>query len=181
MGTVIKYTFQVSNLGNVALTNVTASDDLGNSVLFGTLLPQEIMTQTDTSGYSITIDDIKNGQIVSTATAIGHYQSMTLTAEALTTVTLGAPPSIVLISYQGTIDTPTLVQVGSPLRYTYTIQNNGGYLLSNVTIVDTLLGSYAVTDLSPLETITIQRIYLLKEADILAGSVVNSAYVEAGL
>ncbi|WP_373396579.1 hypothetical protein V8V91_17720 [Algoriphagus halophilus] len=71
---VITYTFDVSNTGNVTLTDVTVSDPLSglSAIISGpvTLAPGE--NQVFTATYTITQSDMDAGQVDNTATATGN-------------------------------------------------------------------------------------------------------------
>ncbi|WP_373396576.1 hypothetical protein V8V91_17705 [Algoriphagus halophilus] len=73
-GDVITYTFDVSNTGNVTLTDVTVSDPLSglSAITSGpvTLAPGE--NQVFTATYTITQSDMDAGQVDNTATATGN-------------------------------------------------------------------------------------------------------------
>jgi len=70
VGETIHYDFNITNIGNVALTNVTLSDN--NAVISGTpiatLLPGESNTTAFSGTHTITMQDIIDGVVVNQAT-----------------------------------------------------------------------------------------------------------------
>uniref|UniRef100_UPI002300C920 gliding motility-associated C-terminal domain-containing protein n=1 Tax=Aequorivita sinensis TaxID=1382458 RepID=UPI002300C920 len=76
VGETISYTFVVTNTGDVTLYNITISDPLPGIVMSGgpieVLQPGEVDSTTFTATYSITQQDIDNGEVVNLATVTGE-------------------------------------------------------------------------------------------------------------
>ena len=175
VGTIIKYTFGVTNKGNVTLSNVHANDDLGNSYSFGTLIPVQTNTQTDESGYPITVDEMIAGYVSSNATTVGTTPSgSNVTASNSTTVTIGDPVNLSLDQYSGVVPAG-IVRAGSIITYTYVVRNTGGYTINSLLITDTLGNSITVGDILKYQTITKTGHYMVTQNDIDYGSVKSTA------
>ena len=74
IGETISYTFTVTNIGNVTLTDVTIDDPLPGIVISGTpiiLLPGESDNTTFTAVYTLTKYDIDNGKVINSAVVTG--------------------------------------------------------------------------------------------------------------
>ncbi|WP_262510359.1 DUF7507 domain-containing protein [Flavilitoribacter nigricans] len=181
VGDVITYTFVATNEGNVAITNVTISDPLpGLSALDCTqpvnLAPGESLTCTAT--YTITQADLDAGSVVNTATADSDE---TDPVEDDETVTADQMPVLTLSK---TADVATYDAVGDVITYTFVATNNGNVTLNNVTISDPLPGLSALdctqpVNLAPGESLTCTATYTITQADLDAGSVVNTATADS--
>jgi len=175
VGTIIKYTFGVSNNGNVTLSSVTATDDLLNNYSFGTLIPLQTNTQTDESGYPITVDDMIVGSVSSEATAVGQPPSGSeVSAINSTIVTIGDPVNIILDQYYGTLP-EGIIQAGSVMTYTYVVRNTGAYTINNLAITDTLGASITIGNILKYKSITKTSQYTITQTDIDTGSINSTA------
>jgi uncharacterized repeat protein (TIGR01451 family) len=189
VGDTVDYSFSAQNTGTVTLTNVTIADPLpGLSALTyswpgtpGTLLPGETVTATAT--YALTQADVDAGSVLNTATASGEDPAGDpVTGDDTATVDVPQTPSIALAK-TGALASGATGAVGDTVDYTFSAQNTGTVTLTNVTIADPLPGLSALTyswpgtpgTLSPGETVTATATYVLTQADVDAGSVVNTA------
>ncbi|MET0296459.1 MAG: AraC family transcriptional regulator [Microbacterium sp.] len=193
---VLRYSFAATNTGNVTLTGVTITDPLtGLSTLsYGTWpsgttgVLQPGQTVTATASYTVTQSDVNRGSIVNRATATGTAPSGT-TASAqssqVTTATVAAAPSVTLTK-SGTAAGQT---AGSIVTYSFTLTNSGNVTLTGAAIADPLVGLSAPAYgtwpsgtaglLQPGQSVTATASYALTQADIDAGSVVNTATATA--
>ena len=127
VGSMITYSFQVNNTGNLLLTNVTATDPLhGISLNLGT-----ISTTSPYLGsyqYMITATDLLNGIVTSTLTVSGQTILLNpVTSSSATTVVLGQL-GLSLNSYSGSPNVPPFL-VGDPITYSYSVTNTGTFIL----------------------------------------------------
>ncbi|WP_426624234.1 DUF7507 domain-containing protein [Leifsonia sp. McL0607] len=189
VGDTVDYTFTATNTGNVTLTGVTIADPLpGLSPLAftwpgasGTLAPGQAATATAT--YVLTQADVDAGSVVNSATATGTDPGGDpVTGDDTTTVDITPAPGIALLKTGGLAAGATGA-AGDTVDYTFTATNTGNVTLTGVTIADPLLGLSALTftwpgtqgRLAPGQTATATATYVLTQADVDAGSVVNSA------
>jgi uncharacterized repeat protein (TIGR01451 family) len=191
VGDTVNYSFAAQNIGNVALTNVSIADPLpGLSALTytwpgtpGTLLPGQTVTATAT--YVLTQADVNAGSVVNTATATGDDPTGDpVTGDDTTTVDVPQGAAIALTKTGGLAAGATGA-VGDTVDYSFSAQNTGNVVLTNVSIADPLPGLSALTytwpgtpgTLLPGQTVTATATYVLTQADVNAGSVVNTATV----
>ena len=199
VGNKITYTFSITNSGNVTLTNVTLSDVLAGIIITGgpiaSLAPGETDSTTFKATYSLTNADIAAKQVTNSATATGAY------ADAG-----GGNPPLTVSDVSGSDannDTPTVVSLGgialvktsdlsalqSPVRvgdivtYNFAVTNTGPTALTEVTITDALpditITGNPIATLVPgaTDSTTISATYAVKQADLDAGRITNSAVV----
>jgi uncharacterized repeat protein (TIGR01451 family) len=177
VGTIITYTFSVTNLSDAILTSVSGYDNIGNLVSFGDLNISESKTQTD--DYPITEDDITTGYVISSAAVEGTYSGNPIYDTRWTQVDLNTPPTVVLEQYSGSISIVGTLYAGTPITYTYQVHNTGGYPLTDVTVVDDLGHSIVIGNLAVDETQIVTHIYYLQQSDISNGTVDSQAVVNA--
>ena len=155
VGDVITYTYEVTNTGNVDLTDVSISDVHGGAGTLGAVTPASVATLTPmsvatfTADYTVTQADIDaGGTIDNTATANATPVSGTFTAPtADESISLTAPQPEALFSKIASPDAD--VDVGDVVTYTYTVQNTGNVTLNNVTISDVHGGSGTLSAITP--------------------------------
>ncbi|OII15784.1 hypothetical protein BIU97_14030 [Curtobacterium sp. MCBA15_009] len=195
VGDTVTYTFTVRNAGNTTLTGVAVSDPLaGLSALTyswpgtsGRLTPGQ--TATATATYALTQKDVDAGSVQNTATARGTApDGSTATNAATARTTVPSAPGIT-VSKSGALAAGATGAAGDTVDYTFTARNTGNQTLTAVTISDALAGVSTVTygtwasgtagTLAPGQTVTATARYTLTQADVDAGSVVNTAQVSA--
>ncbi|WP_284283904.1 DUF7507 domain-containing protein [Portibacter lacus] len=159
-GDYVDYTFEVTNEGNVTLTDVIVTDlgplfngtlgdnsplvvDCGGTIDLApgesvTCTSRYIMTQTDVNNAAGVADGIRNG---ATATGTTPIDTLITTPpdSAFTSVPSGPMLSLVKTASPVSITEgadPTLVDVGDTILYTYVVTNTGNVDLTNVVPVD---------------------------------------------
>ncbi|QND54986.1 DUF11 domain-containing protein (plasmid) [Phyllobacterium sp. 628] len=175
-GSTIVYTFEVTNTGNVLVTNIAINDPKLTSVTCNptSLVPEAVTTCTGT--YAITQPEVNAGKVVNTATASGTPSRGTSPVNSNssgTTTPIAAEPNISLVKTAGT---PSGNTAGSTVVYTFTVKNTGNLPLSNVNVTDPLVtvpgGPVA---LAVGDTHVFTATYILTQADVNKGEVVNTA------
>ena len=128
-GTVVTYTYIVTNTGQTVLTNVVVTDDkIGAIGTIQVMNPGESVTLTKTAPIT---DDIVN---------VGMAQTGSLVATDNASVDVVHPA----IDVEKTSDAPAEgVLAGTKVTYFYTVQNTGDVPLHNVNVVDDKLGVIA--------------------------------------
>ena len=161
-GEVIRYTFEVTNEGNVALGTILVTDPLleaPNPVVAITFVGGDTNgnnlldvdeTWEYTADYAMTQDDIDLGTITNQATAEGTDEDGTtvedLSDESLTTeddptvTEICQSPAIAIVKEASYDDGGDCSQPGEVIEYTFTVTNQGNVSLSNVLVTDVLLG-----------------------------------------
>ncbi|MEP0262436.1 Ig-like domain-containing protein [Dokdonia sp.] len=195
VGETITYTFIVTNTGNVTITNITLDDPLPGLVLSGgpiaELLPGEVDDTTFTGIYTITEEDLINGEVVNQAIATGQdpdgedvidISDDDTTLEDDETVTELPQGSITLEKTGEIIDLngDEFTQAGEIIQYTFKVTNTGNVPLFNITIDDPIVTvDGGPIDLLPgeMDSTTFTATYILTDADIEALMVINQATV----
>ncbi|EAR25952.1 transcriptional regulator, AraC family with Parallel beta-helix repeat [marine actinobacterium PHSC20C1] len=194
VGDVITYTLTAKNIGNVSLTGVQITDPLvGLSAVSygtwpggvsGTLAPGAEITATAT--YTIVQSDVDAGSVKNTASSQGSYGGTTVTdpSPPVTTPTVAAVRTIWLAK-DGALETGATGKAGDAVNYDFVVRNTGNVTLTGVGVTDPLSGLSAITfgtwpsgtagKLLPNTQVAATATYILKQSDVDAGSVANSA------
>ena len=129
----VTYTYIVTNAGNVALSNITVTDDKVSPVTYvsgdtnsdSLLQPGETWVYTATSTLGATTTNV--------ATAVGANET-TATATATVTVVVTAPaPAVHVVK---TASPGALTRGAGWVRFTYQVTNPGNVALSGVSVTD---------------------------------------------
>ncbi|MDO8367964.1 MAG: HYR domain-containing protein, partial [Saprospiraceae bacterium] len=203
VGETISYTFVVENTGNVTLTNVTVTDPLVTIVggPIATFAPGEIDNTTFTGTYILTQADIDAGQFENIATATGtdpNGDPVTDQSDDPQDPTNVDPdndgdpddPTVTDLPQAGSIalektgvwndaNNDGNADVGETITYTFNVTNTGNVTLTNITVTDPLVtvvgGPLATLAPGASNNTTFTGTYVLTQADINAGEVVNLA------
>ncbi|MBO9625700.1 MAG: DUF11 domain-containing protein [Microbacterium sp.] len=193
-GSVVTYSFVVRNAGSLTVSGVTVTDPLAglSSISFGAwpgatgvLAPGAEVTATAT--YTLTQQDVDRGRIDNIATASGTAPGdHAVTATDGNTLSLDAAPAVTLSKVAtgpgGRAD------AGDEVSYAFTIENTGTVTLTSVSLTDALPGLSAISfgawpgtegRLAPGQKVTASAVYALTQGDVDAGSVRNTATVDA--
>jgi uncharacterized repeat protein (TIGR01451 family) len=194
-GDEIAYAFRITNTGNVTLTDVGLTDELaGLEVLssgpISSLAPGESNT-TYTGRYFVTQDDVEAGVLRNSATATG-------TPPPGSSIPLvESPPDVVYLppdqmAELRLVKTAVLndennngrADVDETISYSFTITNTGNVTLTDIELVDPLLGSPmpgTIASLEPgaVDSTTFSGTYTLLQSDLDAGRVLNTATASA--
>jgi uncharacterized repeat protein (TIGR01451 family) len=198
-GDTIRYTFAVSNNGNLPLTGITISDDLlgsqvpaiGVTCLATSLAPAGSTTCTADQPYTITAANETAGEVVNVATANGVAPGNTPVVsnqDSTQTVVTAQQNLLVLEKDAGVpvdVNASGITDAGDTIQYMFTVTNNGNVPVANIVIDDDLLsGLNPAITVSCEETALAPRlstdcaasaVYVVTEADEVAGSVNNVA------
>ena len=181
VGATIDYTFVVTNIGNVTLTSVGVSDPKVGPVAcpLPTLAPGAGMSCTVT--YTLTQADVDAGNVHNSATASGtppvtaaQPVPVPVTAVDAVDVPVAAAPAITLVKSAGA---PSANAVGATIAYSFLVTNTGNVTLSSIAVSDPKVGAVScpVTTLAPGVPTTCTATYTLTQADVDAGTVLNTA------
>ena len=195
VGSTITYTFTARNSGNTTLTNVAIADPLaGLSTLAyswpgaaGTLAPAQSVTATAT--YTVTQADVDAGAVRNTATGTARTPAgATLTVpSSQSVVSTAASAPAVTLTKSGALAPGSTGKAGDVVTYSFRLANSGNVTLTEVAITDPLAGLSALTytwpgtagRLAPGQAVTATATYTLKQSDVDAGAVVNTASASA--
>ena len=184
VGDTVTFNFAVKNTGNVTLTSVTVNDPLvglyGLSCPASTLLPGA--STTCTASYDIPQADFDLGRMTNTATASGQPPTSAggstpariVSSPDTVTTPLPAAPSVAI---DKSLTTAGPYTVGQVLAYRFDVTNTGNVTLSGVTVIDGLIAVVSCPGgtLAPAAFATCTASYIVTQADVNAGRIVNMA------
>ncbi|MEN2280515.1 gliding motility-associated C-terminal domain-containing protein [Algoriphagus sp. SE2] len=177
VGDLITYRIEVTNSGNVTLTNVLAVDPLTNTNQnLGNLAPGQKVTITEK--YQITQADINAGKVANTVTVsgvdpLGNPASST----ASVTVSADQKPNLELTKTA----TPSIFdQVGDVITYQLVVKNTGNVTLTSTIVTDPLTGfNVNLGTLAVGASKTLTEVFTISQQDIDRGFVLNTANAQA--
>jgi len=181
-GQVLTYTYNITNSGNVNITEpITVNDNKisGGQLTIGTsgnlLAPGQSVIGH--AAYSVTQADVDNGSVTNLANATCSYNTK-LVSSNNTSVTISAiqNPALKIVSL---VDPKVYFAVGDLLDYDYTVTNTGNVDISGpITIRDDMFGSKQISHngLAPGQSVMGKASHLVSSPDIYAGFISNSAY-----
>lgn len=151
-GTVITYTYTLTNTGNVTLSSPFSVTDNKSAITCSNQTSiNPGATKTCAGTYTVTAADVSAGSIVNTGTASAAFGAQTVTS---------SPASFTVITYSGarfslalSANPATITQSGTSIAFTYTITNTGGKpLTSPYSITSSLasIGTFTCAGTSPL-------------------------------
>ncbi len=178
-GTVITYSYAVTNAGNVTLTLINVTDSLPN--LSPVVCPNGPLdpgnSETCTATYTTTQADVDAGSVTNSAVASGTppFGAPTTTTPSSLTIPATQTPGITLAKG----GTPSSFSAaGTTITYSYVVTNDGNVTLTAVTVTDPKAGLSAVgcpqPTLAPGAFETCTATYSTTQADMDAGSVTNT-------
>jgi len=184
VGDILSYTYTVTNIGNVTITDpVTVSDDRITTVNCpalpaGGLTPTTSITCS--ADYSVTQDDLDAGAVTNIASAsdgnvTSPDDSVTIEADALPALTLAK-----------TSDDTNFTELGQTLTYSYVVTNAGNVTLTDAItvsddrIADVICPALPDTGLAPGDTLTCTGTDVVTQLDLDAGFVTNTASATDG-
>ncbi|MGL5811402.1 MAG: beta strand repeat-containing protein, partial [Nocardioides sp.] len=187
-GDTIDYEFLVTNTGNVTLDPVSVDDPKVGPSAGGVACPVAVLapaaSTTCTATYTLTQADVDAGQVINVATASGTPPGggAPVTAEDTVATPIPAAPAIALDKTAGAPSgNPNNVLAGDTIAYEFLVTNTGNVTLDPVSVDDpTVAGNgqsvtCPATTLAPAESTTCTATYTLTQADVDAGSVLNTA------
>ncbi|WP_298544486.1 PKD-like domain-containing protein [uncultured Aquimarina sp.] len=204
VGEIITYTLEVTNSGNVTLSNINISDsnaDPGSisPASITTLLPRETITviaahtitqqDLDTASVtniaSVTAEDTNGGMVIDDSDDPNNPTDNDNNGDGEPDdPTITFTPQLATISILKTVDTTTYTEIDDILNYTITVTNTGNVTLLNVNITDpnaVFTSPSTIASLAPGETFSITAGHIIVEDDIINGFVANTAFVNASL
>ncbi|WP_299685823.1 gliding motility-associated C-terminal domain-containing protein [uncultured Dokdonia sp.] len=182
LGDQIQYNFVVVNNGNVTVTDIVINDPL----LGGIVGVIDVLTPSDTGNvtatYNLTQEDIDNGGVTNTATAVGNDPfDNDVTSSDTVVFDINNESEITLLKDAELIDSnnSNTVDVGDEIIYTFTVTNTGNVTVTDITIDDTTIGvtglSISPSILEPGESGIAIFNYALTLDDIQVGMIINTA------
>ena len=201
-GDVITYGFAVHNTGNVTLNDIELTDQVTGVVVqnpsswTGPLAAGAVKSDAFTATYALTQADIDRGSFANTALVSGTGPGtggtpQTVTDTSGTDITNDTPTEQTLNvvsslniekSHTAALSTPP--KPGDVITYSFIVTNTGNVTLTDVEVSDPLADlAMPVTTIPTLapgaaNAVTLTATYAIKQSDIQAGEVRNTASVE---
>lgn len=182
-GSLVDYTFTVTNDSNVTLTGLNIVDDTLKAPVTcdkTTLAPDEEVVCRGT--YTLTTEDFDRGFVLNTATA----EAKDPAGETITSwddsaeVKLVQESSMTMDKTAGAIEHQSgsdKTQAGDTIKYSFEVKNTGNTTLNLVGVRDNLVGTVKcpVSRLAPGASVTCEATYSITQADIDTGTLENKA------
>ena len=187
LGQTVNYTITVTNDGNVPYTNVVVNDPLTQKEWTIDKLPVG-ETRTFTTSYVINEDNIALlGQVTNVATAKGDPipdpadKEHPKTPEGSDVVNVVTEPLDVTLTVTKTSDKEgETVNLDDVITYTITVKNDGNHTYYNVKVDDELTNLHETIEVLAVgEEKEFTTTYVVTEADVLAGKIINSVTAKA--
>jgi uncharacterized repeat protein (TIGR01451 family) len=141
-------------------------------------------SMTCTATYVVTQADVDAGSVVNTATVSGAppVGAVVTSDPASVTVPITAAPELTVVKSALPV---SVSAAGESVAYSFVVSNTGNVTLTGVSVADTLTApagpaltvSCPVSVLAPGGSMTCTATYVVTQADVDAGSVVNTATV----
>jgi uncharacterized repeat protein (TIGR01451 family) len=172
-GDELTYQIDVTNTGDITLTNVIVTDPMISPGLSSCPVLPIGETCTLTGNYTITQADVQSGAIENTAT--GNSEETLPVTDVLNTPL--NQDFILDIDKQLLTDVSGGLSVGDVLTYEIVVTNSGNMILNNVVVEDLMLNpsSNSCPTLVPGATCTLIGDHQVTQADMDAGEIVNTA------
>jgi len=180
VGTILHYSYLVTNSGNVILNGpFTVADDKSIDEACpatATLAPGASITCTAT--YTVTQADLNAGSVTNIASAQGSFNGNPVNSLTDTkTVNAAQNPALIVVKRE-TSNGPYVL--GSTITYNIVVTNNGNITLTGVTTVDNTATVGTCTpaqpaSLAPNATMSCPASHVVTQADLNNGSYSNTA------
>ena len=178
-GDVITFTITVKNIYDEVKTITLAEQEgvtLDQDTFEGVQPGAEI---TATATYTVTEADIVNGTFTNNVTAtfsgVDKEYTGTDTVEEFETPN----PHMTITKTTKDVEKNHIYKLGETISYVITVKNDGNLTLTDVTVEDALTGNagedaWTIPTFAPGEERTFETSYVVTEADVLAGRVINN-------
>ncbi|QIL41499.1 DUF11 domain-containing protein [Pedobacter sp. HDW13] len=187
---VIEYSIQVTNTGNITLTNIVVTDpgaDAGSitPAVIAKLEPAE--TAMILARHTLTQPEIDYGKFVNQASLTANYgvgNKLAKVSDNPKTIAPDDPTVYIIPEAPGLtlVKTGALSADGNTVSYTFTAKNTGNVTLSNFNLVDAKIPStvtFTPASIAPGETAVATVVYTITQAEKNVSSVSNTATLTA--
>lgn len=180
------YNFVVRNTGNTVLNSVSVTDPKISNVSCPATTLAVNASMTCTGSYQLTQSDIDAASVTNSATAKGTPPggSAVTSPPSQVTTPIATPSTLKLTKTAGAISDANgsgRTDAGDTIAYTFEVENTGATTLNTLSISDAKIPgvSCPVSTLAPGAKTTCTANYTLKQSDIDAAKVDNSATANA--
>ncbi|OUD10599.1 hypothetical protein BVC71_03660 [Marivivens niveibacter] len=173
IGETVNYTYTVTNIGSVQITDIAINDDKIPSVTCDTTTVDATTSgsgsaqfATCTGSYVVTQADIDAGEITNIATASGTPTYGNL-GNVSDTVTITGPARTPVLSFEKTADVASIAAAGDIITYTLSATNDGNVTLTNVEVTDPKLPSLSciAASLAPGDDLTCSQAHTVTQSE----------------
>ena len=183
-GDVITFTITVKNIYDEAKT-ITLEEQEGvtlDKTTFENVKPGKEITAS--AAYTVTEADIVNGTFTNNVKATFSGVDKEYTGTDTVDKFEESRPHMTITKVTKDVGEDHIYKLGETINYVITVKNDGNLTLTNVKIEDALTGNagenaWTIDTFAPGETRTFETSYVVTEADVIAGKVVNNATGEA--
>ena len=181
VGETIGYGFTVRNTGNVSITAIAVSDVQTGPVACAAVALQPGFSTTCTGSHTVTQADLDAGSVLNTATVVGTPPSGSPIAPVSSNRVTVPAIQLPALTVTKRTSTTSVSALGTAIPYVFTVLNTGDVTLSNVIVNDprTTGVTCVPTTIAPGATSTCSGTHTVTQADLDAGSVVNTATAAA--
>jgi len=194
LGDIINYTYEVQNIGNVTMQNVSITDVHSGEGALSAITPANVTslapgeTINFSASYEVTQADIDSGADitnVATANAVPTAGTYTPVSDNAVVTQITAAPAV---DFTKAADITSGLSVGDIVTYTYSAENTGNVTLNNVSVSDVHEGAGPLSAITPAsfatlavgQTVTFTANYEITQDDIDAGvPITNEASLAA--
>jgi len=197
IGDVISYTIEVTNTGNVKLSDITVTDPNATIIGSNQIASLDIgETVTLNAEHVINQVDLDNGYASNSATATTVFNNINV-SDVSDDKDIASPggdddPTITLIAQapglEATKDDKLSIlidqnlNVGDVIQYEILITNTGNVTFPQVDVIDNnanIIAGTPILNLAPGQTVTVLAEHMLTQADLDTGTVSNQAEINA--
>ncbi len=183
-GDVITFTITVKNIYDEAKT-ITLEEQEGvtlDKTTFENVKPGKEITAS--AAYTVTEADIVNGTFTNNVKATFSGVDKEYTGTDTVDKFEESRPHMTITKVTKDAGKNHIYKLGETINYVITVENDGNLTLTNVKIEDALTGNagenaWTIDTFAPGEKQTFETSYVVTEADVIAGKVVNNATGEA--
>jgi large repetitive protein len=186
VGQIISYSYEVTNIGNVALSAPFAVADDKATDESCAQIPNPLpvgSSITCSASYAITQADLDADSVTNKATASAKFGANPVTSnEAQATVNADKKPALAI---DKTATETTYAKAGDVIHYSYLVTNSGNVTLHDpITVSDNkttaTCPALPAGGLAPGASITCSATYTIQQSDLDAGSLTNVASATSG-
>jgi len=183
VGDVINYSFEVTNIGSVFLSNIVVTDSFISGIMN---CPQTTLvtgaSMICTASHTVTQQNIDDDDVFVNTAEVTATPSEGTIGSVSGTLTIPGPTANNSMTITKKASKDTDVELGDVITYTYTVQNTGNITLDNVNITDVHGGTgtlsapapASVNGLGPNDTQVFTSTYTVTQADIDAGGTIDN-------
>ena len=178
-GDVITFTITVKNIYDEAKT-ITLEEQAGvmlDQATFENIQPGAEITAK--ASYTVTEADIVNGTFTNNVTATFSGVDKEYTGTDTVDEFEDPNPHMTITKTTKDVEENHIYKFGETINYVITVTNDGNLTLTDVTVEDALTGNagedaWTIPTFAPGEERTFETSYVVTEADVLAGRVINN-------